>query len=110
MQAIFETIFDIVYLTSVITMGFLMVKGNRGSQYFRLFGIMAMTLGIGDAFHLIPRAYALNTSGLAANVVPLGIGKFVTSVTMTVFYDMLYELYMMKSGAVKNKKMDVTIY
>lgn len=110
MQAIFETIFDIVYLTSVITMGFLMVKGSRGSLYFRLFGIMAMTLGIGDAFHLIPRAYALNASGLAANVVPLGVGKFVTSVTMTVFYVLLYELYKIKSDAVRNKNMDVTIY
>lgn len=87
-----------------------MVKGNRGSLYFRLFGIMAMILGIGDAFHLIPRAYALNTSGLAANVVPLGVGKFVTSVTMTVLYVLLYELYKIKSEAVKNKTMDVTIY
>lgn len=110
MQAIFETLFDTVYLVSVITMGAIMVKGSKGSLYFRLFGIMSMILGIGDAFHLIPRAYALNTAGLAANVVPLGVGKFVTSVTMTVFYVLLYALYKMKSEAVRNKPMDLTIY
>ena len=40
-----------------------------------LFGIMAVTLGLGDAFHLIPRAYALCTDGLAAHTAALGNRK-----------------------------------
>lgn len=43
-------------------------------------GIMAIILGAGDAFHLIPRAYALLTTGLEANAVALGIGKLITSI------------------------------
>lgn len=75
MQAIMETLFDIVYLTTVITLGFLMIKGNKGNKQFLLFGIMAVVLGCGDAFHLIPRSYALCTTGLENHAAALGIGK-----------------------------------
>ena len=52
MQAIMETSFDIVYLVSVITIGFLMIKQSKSEKQFKLFGIMAVLLGAGDAFHL----------------------------------------------------------
>ena len=53
-----ETLFDVVYLTTVITVGILMIRGCKGNAQFRLFGWMAVVLGAGDAFHLIPRAVA----------------------------------------------------
>ena len=89
-QGIFETIFDILYLSTVITLGIMMIKGSKGRQQFLLFGIMAVTLGVGDSFHLVPRAYALLTDGLNNHAAALGIGKFITSITMTVFYILLY--------------------
>lgn len=93
MQAIGETLFDVIYLVLVISVGIKMIRESRGSSQYRLFGIMAVTLGCGDAFHLIPRAYALCTSGLENYVTALGIGKFITSVTMTVFYILLYYVW-----------------
>ena len=93
MQAIMETLFDAVYLISVITIGILMIRGSRGNAQFRLFGCMAVVLGAGDAFHLIPRAYALCTTGLEHYTVPLGLGKWITSVTMTIFYVLLYYVW-----------------
>lgn len=64
MQAIFETLFDIVYLVTVIILGIRMIRGSKGQKQYLLFGIMAVTLGCGDAFHLVPRAIALCTTGL----------------------------------------------
>lgn len=93
MQAIGETLFDAIYLVLVISVGIKMIRESRGSSQYRLFGIMAVTLGCGDAFHLIPRAYALCTSGLENYVTALGIGKIITSVTMTVFYILLYYVW-----------------
>ena len=86
MQALIETLFDAVYLVSVITIGILMIRGSKGNKQFRLFGLMAVVLGAGDSFHLIPRALALCTTGLENYTVPLGLGKWITSVTMTIFY------------------------
>ncbi len=85
MQAIAETLFDIVYLTTVITLGVRMIRGCKGNPQFRLFGIMAVVLGSGDSFHLVPGAVALCTTGLENYTAALGIGKLVTSVTMTIF-------------------------
>ena len=93
MQAIFETLFDIVYLVTVITLGILMLRGSRGRRQYLLYGAMAVTLGCGDAFHLIPRAVALCTTGLENYTAALGIGKLITSVIMTVFYVLLYYVW-----------------
>ena len=93
MQAIMETIFDIFYLTTVIAIGITMIKkGGKVKQYL-FFGIMAVMLGAGDAFHLVPRAYALLTTGLEDFTAALGIGKLITSVTMTLFYVLLYYVW-----------------
>ena len=93
MQAIFETLFDAVYLVTVIALGILMIRVSRGRKQYLLFGIMEVTLGCGDAFHLVPRAVALCTTGLESYTAALGIGKLITSVTITLFYVLLYYVW-----------------
>ena len=93
MQAIVETLFDTVYLISVITIGILMVRKSKGNRQFTMFGIMAVLLGSGDAFHLVPRAIALCTTGFENYTVQLGLGKWITSITMTIFYVVLYHIW-----------------
>ena len=96
MQGIMETIFDVLYLSTVITLGILMIKNHKGRRQYLLFGIMAVTLGAGDSFHLVPRAYALLTDGLANHAAALGTGKFITSITMTIFYILLYFVWRLR--------------
>lgn len=93
MQAIFETLFDIVYLITVVSLGIIMICQSKGRKEYFLYGMMAVVLGCGDAFHLVPRAIALCTTGLENYTVPLGIGKMITSITMTVFYVILYYVW-----------------
>ncbi|MEG1942714.1 MAG: hypothetical protein RR049_02770 [Angelakisella sp.] len=110
MQGIMETLFDIVYLTTVITVGILMIKNCKGNPQYRLFGIMAVTLGCGDSFHLVPRAIALCTTGLASYAAPLGIGKLITSITMTVFYMVLYYIWRMRYKVEGRQGLTATMY
>lgn len=93
MQAIFETTFDVIYLLTVITLGVFMICKSKGRKQYLLYGIMAVTLGAGDSFHLVPRAVALCTTGLESYTAALGIGKLITSVTMTAFYVLLYYVW-----------------
>lgn len=92
-QAIGETLFDILYLGIIITVGFIMFLKSKDRILVKNFGIMAIILGCGDAFHLVPRIIALWGSGLEANAIPLGIGKLITSITMTIFYLILYYIW-----------------
>ena len=93
MQAIVETLFDTIYLITVITLGILMIHKSNGHKQYHLFGIMAVVLGLGDSFHLVPRALALCTTGLENYTTALGIGKLITSITMTIFYILLYYVW-----------------
>lgn len=110
MQAIMETLFDVVYLTTVIALGFIMVKNGKGNKQYLLFGTMALVLGFGDAFHLVPRAYALCTTGLENYPVALGTGKFITSITMTFFYVMLYYVYRIRYNVVGKNVLTITFF
>ena len=91
-QAIAETIFDILYLSFALVAGLTMLVRGK-DPLVKKAGLMAALLGAGDSFHLVPRAYALWTTGLEANAAALGIGKLITSITMTIFYLLLYYIW-----------------
>lgn len=110
MQVIMETLFDAVYLVTVITVGILMIRKSAGRKQYLLFGIMAVTLGAGDAFHLVPRAYALCTAGLEHYTAALGVGKLITSVTMTVFYILLYYVWRLRYHVKDQKVVTVAVF
>ena len=110
MQAIIETLFDLVYLITVITVGIRMIRSSKRGSQFRLFGWMAVVLGAGDSFHLVPRALALCTTGLENYVVPLGLGKWITSVTMTVFYVLLYYVWRKRYQIKDQKSVTLAVY
>ena len=110
MQAIIETLFDLVYLIIVITVGIRMIRSSKRGSQFRLFGWMAVVLGAGDSFHLVPRALALCTTGLENYVVPLGLGKWITSVTMTVFYVLLYYVWRKRYQVKGQKSVTLAVY
>ena len=84
MPALPESIFDILYLIFAIVSGIILLDKAKGRRLIRLFGLMTLLLGLGDSFHLVPRVLNYWTEG--DYTAALGIGKLVTSVTMTVFY------------------------
>lgn len=91
-QAIAETVFDVLYLGFALSAGLTMlIKGK--DPLVKKAGLMAALLGAGDSFHLVPRSYALWTTGLEANAAALGVGKLITSITMTLFYLILYYVW-----------------
>lgn len=110
MRAIVETVFDAAYLATVITLGLTMIVRCKEQKQYRLFGIMAVVLGAGDAFHLVPRALALCTTGLENFVEALGIGKFITSITMTIFYILLYYVWRIRYDVKEQKGITVLVY
>ncbi|MDR1540434.1 MAG: hypothetical protein LBU32_21030 [Clostridiales bacterium] len=110
MQSIMEIIFDIAYLAAVISLGVIMCVKVQQSRGFRLFGVMALLLGCGDAFHLLPRAYSLLTDSMDANVAALGFGKLVTSVTMTVFHVLLYHFIRARYKTTGKTPLTIAVY
>jgi len=84
-----ESLFDIFYLLTAILLGVLILKKAQDRTEKRM-GAAVLILGCGDAFHLIPRI--LNYFIDADLTMALGVGKLVTSITMTVFYVIVYHI------------------
>ncbi len=102
-----ETVFDILYLVFAICSGIFILKKARNRPQ-KLMGLSAVILGLGDSFHLIPRVlnYFVDADFTAA----LGIGKLVTSLTMTVFYILLYYIYIGYYEVKENKRLTILLF
>lgn len=107
-MGIFESIFDITYLVIVISLGVrLLLEKGKGAK---IFALMAILLGLGDSFHLIPRVMAhFSLQGFPGYTSLLSWGKFITSITMTIFY-VLYYHYLEEASEKKSKTKKLLIY
>lgn len=101
MPALPESIFDSAYLLFAVLSGIWLLRKSGGRKDIRIFGAMTLLLGCGDAFHLVPRVLQYWTAG--DYTVPLGVGKLITSLTMTLFY-LLLEYARRERYAVKGEK------
>ena len=74
MQAIVETLFDAVYLTSVIAIGVTMIVKSRGTKSTGCSASWPSSFGAGPTpSHLVPRASGSSAPlGLENFIVPLG--------------------------------------
>ncbi|MCQ2467744.1 MAG: hypothetical protein MJ166_09525 [Clostridia bacterium] len=107
MGKIMEAIFCVLYLIATSCLGVLIIKNSGKEKVYKLFGIMTLVLVGGDAFHLVPRILAaINQAG--DYHVSLGLGKMVTSITMTIFYLIMYFVYSMRYNY-KNSKLAITM-
>lgn len=86
-----ESSFDILYLLFAVISGCIILRRARNKTE-KLMGLAAVILGCGDAFHLIPRV--LNYFSTGDFTAALGIGKLVTSITMTLFYLLVYYVWL----------------
>lgn len=87
-----EAIFDVLYLIIALIIGIFLILSSSGNTIRLLAGIMALTLSIGDAFHLVPRILSIITNKTELFRYSLGRGKQITSITMTVFYILLWHI------------------
>lgn len=102
-----ESTFDILYLLFAIIAGCVMLAKARGKTE-KLMGFATLILGAGDAFHLVPRV--LNYFCEADFTLWLGVGKLVTSLTMTVFYVLMYHIWRGLYGAKETKGLAAAVY
>ncbi len=107
MMGLFESMFDIIYLSLVVALGIrLLFEKDRLAK---IFGSMGVILGLGDAFHLVPRIMShMAENGFERFVFILSWGQFVTSITMTIFYLLFYNFYKGRTGK-RSKLLDIVI-
>ncbi len=93
----FEVVFDAAYLAAVflIAVYYLFLSS---ATYALPFGLMTLVLGCGDAFHLVPRILSVLRNDSVRYQTELERGKILTSITMTIFYVILWHIGLAASG------------
>lgn len=86
-----EIAFDIMYLVSAFIIGIVLLMTSSSDLHTQA-GIMTIILVVGDSFHLIPRIKVIITKNEKALRTALGRGKQITSVSMTLFYLLLWQI------------------
>ena len=102
-----ESTFDIAYLILAVCCGCMMLRGAKNRTH-RLMGAAVLTLGLGDAFHLVPRV--LNYFVEADFTAALGLGKLVTSITMTAFYVFMYYIWLGQFHKTEDKRVTCAVW
>jgi len=87
-----EVVFDIAYLIAALIISLILFANTSAGSPRMLAGIMGLVLVIGDAFHLIPRVMAVLTKREEQLRKALGYGKLIASITMTLFYLLLWHI------------------
>ena len=102
-----ESAFCIIYLLLAGICGCIILRRAR-TRTERLMGLATLILAIGDAFHLIPRV--INHFSDGDLTAALGIGKLVTSITMTLFYVLLYYIWRGLYGEKEDKRITAAVW
>ena len=102
-----ESSFDIAYLIIAVVLGITMISKSK-NKLSKMMGITTWVLGCGDAFHLVPRV--LNYFVDYDFTMYLGVGKLVTSITMTVFYIFMYYIYLENYEIKENKLVTYSVW
>ncbi len=102
-----ESTFDVLYLLFAVIGGCVLLYRAKNKTE-KLMGYAALILGCGDAFHLVPRV--LNYFAQGDFTAALGIGKLVTSITMTVFYLLLYYVWLGRYREREDRKVTIILW
>ena len=107
MGKIMEAIFCVAYLIVTFILGIRIIRSAKDNKESKLFGIMTLVLVSGDAFHLVPRVMAaIDRAGDYSKA--MGIGTLITSVTMTIFYLIMYCIFEIRSNTT-NKPLKIAM-
>ena len=87
-----EALFDISYLVFAFTISIVLFSTASGNPARLLAGAAALLLVGGDAFHLIPRLIVIRTGKEDQLRSALGTGKQITSITISLFYLLLWQI------------------
>lgn len=87
-----EGIFNLLYLSTALALAALLFFTAAGNPLRMVAGVMALVLAAGDAFHLLPRIAVILKGREEELQRALGRGKQVTSITMTIFYLLLWHI------------------
>lgn len=94
----------------ILIMGGYLIRNSVGSGVYKAFGSFALTLALADGIYLLPRMYALLTTGIEENLNIIGWGRMGHAILVTILFLMFYDIYTSRYSKNKNQKLNKTLF
>lgn len=105
-----EPILHILYLLPILVIGGYLIRNSVGNGVYKAFGSFALTLALADGIYLLPRMYALLTTGIEDNLNIIGWGRMGHAILVTILFLMFYDIYTSRYSKNKNLKLNKTLF
>ncbi len=105
-----EPVLHILYLMPILIMGGYLIRNSVGNGVYKAFGSFALTLALADGIYLLPRMYALLTTGIEENLNIIGWGRMGHAILVTILFLMFYDIYTSRYSKNKNQKLNKTLF
>lgn len=110
MQKILEPILHIMYITPIIILGSYLIRNAVGNILYKAFGSFSLTLALADGIFLIPRMYALLTTGIEDNLKIIGWGRMGNAIIISILFLVLYDIYNLRYSKRKLETLNKTFF
>ena len=94
----------------ILIMGGYLIRNSVGNGVYKAFGSFALTLALADGIYLLPRMYALLTTGIEENLNIIGWGRMGHAILVTILFLMFYDIYTSRYSKNKNQKLNKTLF
>lgn len=98
MPQIGEAVFSIIYLVFGYIVAIILLMNANGREHIALYGVLTLILAGGDSFHLVPRIINAFLEKFEKYEFFAGLGLLISSITMTIFYLVLYKVWEIMYG------------
>ncbi|MDY0235660.1 MAG: hypothetical protein RBR71_06505 [Gudongella sp.] len=105
-----EIVGSLIYLALILYMGFYIDRNNKGESDHAFFGLMTMVLAISESAYIIPRSYAILTTGVENNLKLLGWAKLVQFIGLSLFFIMFIHLYRLRFNIKRSPSVNKLLY
>lgn len=108
MFKILEAAIYFTYLTLILYMARYMIRNSKSENLYKIYGSLAYVLTLADGIYMIPRVYAILTTGIEDNLSIMGWARIGSSIIVTIFFLLVYDLYNVRFSKKENKRLDRT--
>lgn len=95
MHSVIKSSFYIIFILFSLGVGTHLLLSSKGNRLKKILGFMLVFLGIGEGFHIVPRLLEIFSSEINKYQSLIETGRFISSITILLFYLILYKFWSM---------------
>lgn len=101
---------SLIYIALIVYMGFYIYRNSKGKTDHSFFAAMILVLAISESVYIMPRIYAVLTTGIENNLKLLGWAKIIQFIGLSLFLIMFIQLSRLRFNIKRTAPVNKLLY